>query len=233
MENGVCGSALFYSLPFIEEQNRYNQSFGPLTGLVGPILPGTEHVEPPNAWRGVRTGGLVKSFVAPADPTSMSNDTPTSYFVNREVFTGTLKIEFIGDGTSNTFLVGEGYVNCQNPAFVEVRGGQWNIGEVMDFDTAAPLMPASAPLPGNSNPYAPSFGRNLPTAGLPTPPTIPFQPQPAQGTCDHRLLQGLTGTVVMVGLADGSVRSVTPAITLTTWNAAITPNGGEILGSDW
>jgi prepilin-type N-terminal cleavage/methylation domain-containing protein len=34
-------------------------------------------------------------------------------------------------------------------------------------------------------------------------------------------------------LCDGSVRVVTTGVSVPTWSAAITPNGGEVLGSDW
>jgi len=40
-------------------------------------------------------------------------------------------------------------------------------------------------------------------------------------------------TIVQVGLADGSVRSVSQSISEATWRAAITPAGGEVLGADW
>ena len=39
--------------------------------------------------------------------------------------------------------------------------------------------------------------------------------------------------IVTVGMADGSVRSVSTKISETTWKAAITPAGGEVLGADW
>jgi hypothetical protein len=38
---------------------------------------------------------------------------------------------------------------------------------------------------------------------------------------------------VQVGLADGSVRTVNSSISHKTWKAAMTPNGGEVLGDDW
>jgi Protein of unknown function (DUF1559) len=41
------------------------------------------------------------------------------------------------------------------------------------------------------------------------------------------------GDTVNVGLGDGSVRAVSIKISAETWKAAITPNGGEVLGSDW
>ena len=38
---------------------------------------------------------------------------------------------------------------------------------------------------------------------------------------------------VLVGMCDGSVRTVSTAISHKTWKAAITPNGGEVLGNDF
>jgi prepilin-type processing-associated H-X9-DG protein len=38
---------------------------------------------------------------------------------------------------------------------------------------------------------------------------------------------------MMVCLADGSVRLVSPGISGATWWAACTPRGGEVLGADW
>jgi hypothetical protein len=39
--------------------------------------------------------------------------------------------------------------------------------------------------------------------------------------------------ICMVGLADGSVRGVTPSISTTTWSNALTPADGNPLGADW
>jgi hypothetical protein len=38
---------------------------------------------------------------------------------------------------------------------------------------------------------------------------------------------------VLAGLLDGSVRTMTITVSLKTWKAAMTPNGGEVLGNDW
>jgi hypothetical protein len=37
----------------------------------------------------------------------------------------------------------------------------------------------------------------------------------------------------MVGLGDGSVRLVNTAISPQTWANAVSPNDGNVLGSDW
>jgi len=42
---------------------------------------------------------------------------------------------------------------------------------------------------------------------------------------------GLGG--IQVGLGDASVRTVSPAVTVTTWNYAMCPNDGNPLGNDW
>ena len=38
---------------------------------------------------------------------------------------------------------------------------------------------------------------------------------------------------ILVALVDGSVRQIAPGISPTTFWAAVTPAGGEVLGSDW
>jgi hypothetical protein len=40
-------------------------------------------------------------------------------------------------------------------------------------------------------------------------------------------------TAMQVGMADGSIRGVSSGVSGATWWAAVTPNGGETLGTDW
>jgi hypothetical protein len=61
------------------------------------------------------------------------------------------------------------------------------------------------------------------------------RPSPFRGTnsnCDPTLAS-TPHQVMQVALVDGSVRSVAPDISGTTWWAAITPDGREVLGPDW
>ena len=39
--------------------------------------------------------------------------------------------------------------------------------------------------------------------------------------------------IIVVGLCDGSVRTVSAGISPLTWWQACTPAGGEVLGTDW
>jgi hypothetical protein len=67
-----------------------------------------------------------------------------------------------------------------------------------------------------------------------------FQVQPAYplntaangGRCDRRLAS-TPHNVMQAALGDGSVRVISANITPATWYAALTPAGGEVLGSDW
>jgi hypothetical protein len=58
-----------------------------------------------------------------------------------------------------------------------------------------------------------------------------IKPEPKQ--CDPSLPQSPHPSVSQIGLADGSVRSLSPSISAQTWWAACTPAGGEVLGSDF
>lgn len=62
---------------------------------------------------------------------------------------------------------------------------------------------------------------------------MPFQVTPAPGEADSNSAQATTAGGLIVALADGSVRMVSPSITLATWQAAGTPASGDRLGSDW
>lgn len=62
---------------------------------------------------------------------------------------------------------------------------------------------------------------------------LPFQVQPRAGSCDPQVLASPHSGVMPVGLGDGSVRSVSPSITLATWVTACDPDIGQPLASDW
>ena len=51
--------------------------------------------------------------------------------------------------------------------------------------------------------------------------------------CDWSRPSSGHNQTVLCGLMDGSVRSVTPSLTAITWQNAINPQDGNVLGSDW
>lgn len=62
---------------------------------------------------------------------------------------------------------------------------------------------------------------------------VTFQVRPAIADCDPRIPQTPFSAGLLVGLADGSVRMLNPNISPGTFWAAVSPAGGEVLGSDW
>ena len=105
------------------------------------------------------------------------------------------------DGTSNTIIFAESYVNCQS-------GGRiWTESN-----------PGQGPSDFN--------GAWFHTTALP-------QFLPTAAACNPALLQGHSTSVILVGLGDGSSRSVTSAISQATWQSAILPDDGVPLGPDW
>ena len=79
---------------------------------------------------------------------------------------------------------------------------------------------AMVPDPGNNNQQAWRTPQAAPSVG------------PA-GTCLPVTANGGHPSVVLVGLVDGSVRGISARITLTTWNAILTPDRGETISGEW
>ncbi len=74
------------------------------------------------------------------------------------------------------------------------------------------------------------FGQKLPsdTGVGPT-----FQVSPKMADCDPDLAQTFYPSGILVGLADGSARSISVGISPMTWRQALIPNDGGVLGQDW
>lgn len=63
-----------------------------------------------------------------------------------------------------------------------------------------------------------------------------FQLNPTPGvlTCAGNFIpQSMQNTGISVGMFDGAVRQVAGTVSTTTWAAAVAPNEGIPLGSDW
>jgi hypothetical protein len=139
----------------------------------------------------------------------------------------------ITDGTSNTILHAEKYARCTNttmpPAF-QGGGTAWAYCTTIAFPWQPPPMslPPRAFQPG----FAIAALANLGAPNAIGPGSI-FRVQPTEGNCDPTRASTPHPGGILVGLADGSVRTLAPSISGTTWWAAVTPSGGEVPGSDW
>ena len=141
----------------------------------------------------------------------------------------------IPDGTSNTILHAEKYARCTNttmpPAFQD-GGTAWA------YCTAAPFPWQPPPMAPPAKAFQPGFCD--PRLGEPRRPDaigpgsmFQVQPTPFLGNCDPTRAATAHAGGIQVGLADGSVRTLAPSMSGDTWWAAVTPAGGEVLGSDW
>jgi prepilin-type N-terminal cleavage/methylation domain-containing protein len=63
--------------------------------------------------------------------------------------------------------------------------------------------------------------------------TVPFYTNPRAGYCQPHVPTSPHTAVMVCGLGDGSVRTVSSGVTGTTWRNACIPDDGNVLGSDW
>jgi prepilin-type N-terminal cleavage/methylation domain-containing protein len=190
------GSAHFFLLPFVEQDNVYK--IGVAAGY---------------GWAGNNPYTVIPTYVSPSDSSTSNKTTQIgwaagNYLANAEVFANVAFGSWdrglnVGtgftDGTSNTILFATGYGNC--------GGGSRNWA------------------------YPPYLWYYASVFAIVN--TAPPQVQPTMSACDYTRAQGFSSAGTQVSLADGSCRNVSPAISQSTWWAACTPSGGEVLGSDW
>jgi prepilin-type N-terminal cleavage/methylation domain-containing protein/prepilin-type processing-associated H-X9-DG protein len=199
-------SVFFHILPYMEQDNSYKATLrqGDPHGQNGGFLTYSPF------WNNLNAN--VKIYICPSDPSNNGtggwNSGLLSYSYNAQVF----PIDWNGrhhypasitDGTSNTIFYTDQYGACTQP---------W-------FDWSASIAD--------------------PSWGQPTGAAAIFQVQPRTTGCPYPGGQSTyvatsphTGGI-NVGLGDGSVHFVAQGISPNTWWFAMTPAGGEVLGSDW
>ncbi len=231
------GTCFYFILPYLDNEQLYNGGSRP-----GSRLPGNPEGIPPyysifykpprgvaEAPPGPIIGHVVKGYLCPSDTTTEQGLYSSAwaigpdrgnnvgllalcnYPVNGFVFppgssNGPKYPAAIRDGVSNTVFFAEKYGLC---------GPVGNQG----------LLAWGWPLPGKN------------TTPVVQPPgfftTAPFQANPLPTQCNFAQLQTPHPGGMVVCMGDNSVRTVSPAISAATWQAAITPYSGDMLGPDW
>ena len=224
----AAGSVLYWILPYLEQGNLYG-----ITINAG-------------GWWGNYTTPI-KLFQCPSDPTQQngfcvnnpftggsnpSAPAASSYAGNFQLFGGNqdnfnpsitppYTIANIPDGTSNTVMFAEraasnnfGQISTSPPAWVGCNGWGWPGGAAYGGYTFGPVFAH----PFQGGPLMPQFNPSG-LAGA-NPP-------------DWHTAQGFHTSLCVVGMGDGSVRTVPGSISKQTWGYALNPRDGAVLGPDW
>jgi prepilin-type N-terminal cleavage/methylation domain-containing protein/prepilin-type processing-associated H-X9-DG protein len=212
------GGTFLHILPYIEQDNL----------LKAALVIGNPSAVPPvgddrngflntySQWTGPIQQSRVKTYICPSDATNHQDWTGAyaSYAVNGMIFRvayqnwGAGYSNFpatLSDGTSNTIMYTEKLAHCNTGLY--------------------------------STNYWPDWGPIIASADLGDPLGVAamfqYQPPGDPANCDGGRASTRHTGGINAGMGDGSVRNVSPSVSPLTWWAAMTPNAGDILGSDW
>jgi prepilin-type N-terminal cleavage/methylation domain-containing protein len=177
---------------------------------------------------------------------------PAATAAYQAVWDGKTTLVGITDGTSNTIAFAEKLSYCpgRTPSTVSApnvrnstnsAGGTWWMRGIFRSGTVSGTTPPSS---GDSYPadrVSGVFGGGIGAdntkwyVGVDSKPNMFGIPRPntTAGPCDRGLASSPHTGVIIVGLADGSIRSVASSVDAATWWAACTRNGGETLSANW
>jgi prepilin-type N-terminal cleavage/methylation domain-containing protein len=194
----------------------------------------------------------VPAYICPSDQSGIQKNGTgatwnlNSYNVNGEFFvTGQYpRLAQITDGTSNTVMYVEHIALCPQRGGGNSATAGRSVWPAINLTTGDPIVywPGAATTNSFTNIAFPGFGTRYPTAQIPDPangnvmswkapqagPTIG-----PNGNCDPLTSNSLHTSVVVTGVADGSVRLVSPRVSLATWNAVLTPGKGDTVTGEW
>jgi hypothetical protein len=209
--NNGNGGTFLHILSFIEQDNLYKAN-SVADGRNGNLPTYSE-------WGPTIGNVIVKTYICPSDYTQRDgNRSRASYGVNGQVFRhnynwgGIGLLRFPGsipDGTSNTIMYTEKLAECNSGAYTDNFWPDWG-----------PILSSS----DEGDPTGPT---------APGPQIKPPMLNSTQANCNGGVASTGHTAVIMAGIFDGSVRTVSGGISTTTWWFAMTPAGGETLGSDW
>jgi len=134
------------------------------------------------------------------------------------------------DGTSNTIAFVERYSLCGDGSIVAGSGPNGSVETLWSYSYYH--------TPNVGYPRGPIYsvmGSESTITGNKLGPNLRDFPQwaPTDHLCDYARVQSYNAGVLVVSLADGSVRGVTPQLSLATWYRALDPADGLPMPPDW
>ena len=185
----------------------------------------------------------VRTYLSPADPTvPRIGDAPTrvSYAANAQVFVRDPRLpQTFADGTSNTITFAEHYALCGDTYFnwaaPDPSQGAGVYHHRASFADNGPEVLWFYPLRQDREGFRDVYPltRGSPPTTVGSVRGLTFQVRPRISDCDPRIPQSPHPGGMLAALGDGSVRTLAPGMSEYTFWAAVTPAGGEVLGSDW
>jgi type II secretory pathway pseudopilin PulG len=228
------GTLHYWLLPFLERDSVYKKAQPNTAGAHAKV------------WTLDKVySQAIPAYVAPLDYSTeentvkLSGETPwgvCNFAANTRVFGGLkatvtadawdarARLATISDGMSNTIFFATRFAICGDPP----GGSAWAGG-----NTRASLenFLKSGAFFGSDIEDSPLTAKGYTNALV-----VPFQvapfPRDKRNPCDPLYAHSYTNKI-SVALGDGSVRTVSPAISLKTWGQACHPADGNILGPDW
>ena len=209
--NNSDGGIFLHILPYIEQNNLFKAS------LLNPDTGGRNGgLAAYSQWTPVMQNSYVKTYVCPSDPTQ-GTGTPAhaSYGVNGQIFRHNYQWGNVGlssypasiqDGTSNTIFFTDKLAQCNSGNYPNNYWPDWG-PIISSTDEGDPVGP--------------------------TAPIFQVQPRGNPAACDGGIASSPHTGGISVAMGDGSVRFIAQGISPLTWWSALTPSGGEVLGSDW
>lgn len=163
----------------------------------------------------------VSLYVSPADPSAQiaiaNGYAVSSYASNAQVFGRDPRLPgTFADGTSNTIAFAEHYAQCGETTFFYWRSSFPHRAAFADRGDVIPVTTGQPPVSGD-----PNF------------PSFTYQVAPPVSQCFAYLAQTPHPSGMLVAMADGSVRQISPNISPATFWAAVTPAASDSLGADW
>lgn len=213
----------------------YVASQGRLPTIIDPMSPNYQDLAPFAAILPYLENNR-NTFISPADPSLMfvhpnkpfypaidPNDALSSYAYNAVVFTGRRRLEDIRDGTSQTIGLAEHYARCAERQWV-----------VFIFSLLSSSGDGGSRRPSFADRYygdvVPITTFDNPGLTVPSLSGVTFQASPRLLNSDATIPQTPHSSGMLVGMMDGSVRTISRSVTPTVFWSAVTPTGGEVAG---